>query len=56
MIGKLYLALMRSLQKKGTKLAIQQRNQNYRAIVQQENNGIITAAPTGSPGQGCHTG
>jgi len=39
--SKLYLALMRSLQKKGTKLAIQQRNQNYRAIVQQEYNGIM---------------
>ena len=33
--SKLYLALMRSLQKKGTKLAIQQRNQNYRAVIQQ---------------------
>lgn len=39
--SKLYLALMRSLQKKGTKLAIQQRNENYRAIVQQEYNGIM---------------
>ncbi len=33
--SKLYLALMRSLQKKGTKLAIQQRNENYKAVVQQ---------------------
>ena len=39
--SKLYLALMRSLQKKGTTLAIQQRNQNYRAIVQQEYSGIM---------------
>ena len=39
--SKLYLALMRSLQKKGTKLAIQQRNENYRAIVQQDYNGIM---------------
>ena len=38
--SKLYLALMRSLQKKGTRLATQQRNQNYRAIVQQEYSGI----------------
>ena len=27
--SKLYLALMRSLQKKGTKLAVQQQNQNF---------------------------
>ncbi len=39
--SKLYLALMRSLQKKGTRLATQQRNQNYRAIVQQEYSGIM---------------
>ena len=39
--SKLYLALMRSLQKKGTTLAIQQRNQNYRVIVQQEYSGIM---------------
>ncbi|MCM1220071.1 MAG: TniB family NTP-binding protein [Lachnospiraceae bacterium] len=39
--SKLYLALLRSLQKKGTKLAVQQRNQNYRAIMQQEYNGIM---------------
>jgi len=37
----LYLALLRSLQKKGTKLAVQQRNQNYRAIMQQEYSGIM---------------
>lgn len=29
--SKLYLALLRSMQKKGTKLAVQQQNQNYRA-------------------------
>ena len=34
--SKLYLALLRSMQKKGTKLAVQQQNQNYRAIMQQE--------------------
>ena len=39
--SKLYLALMRSLQKKGTTLAVQQRNQNYRAIMQQEYSGIM---------------
>ncbi len=38
---KLYLALLRSLQKKGTKLAIQQQNQNYRMIMQQEYSGIM---------------
>lgn len=39
--SKLYLALLRSMQKKGTKLAIQQQNQNYRAIIQQEYSGIM---------------
>lgn len=39
--SKLYLALLRSMQKKGTKLAVQQQNQNYRAIIQQEYNGIM---------------
>ena len=39
--SKLYLALMRSLQKKGTKLAVQQQNQNFKAIMQQEYNGIM---------------
>ena len=39
--SKLYLALMRSLQKKGTKLAIQQQNQNFKAIMQQEYSGIM---------------
>ena len=39
--SKLYLALMRSLQKKSTTLATQQKNQNYRAIIQQEYNGIM---------------
>ena len=41
---KLYLALLRSLQKKGTKLAIQQQNQNYRMIMQQEYSGIMGGA------------
>jgi hypothetical protein len=38
---KMYLALLRSLQKKGTKLAVQQKNQNYKAIIQQEYSGIM---------------
>lgn len=39
--SKLYLAMMRSLQKKGTKLAVQQKNENYKAIRNQEYNGIM---------------
>ena len=39
--SKLYLALLRSMQKKGTKLSVQQQNQNYRAIMQQEYSGIM---------------
>lgn len=39
--SKLYLALLRSMQKKETKLAVQQRNQNHRAIMQQEYSGIM---------------
>jgi len=39
--SKLYLALLRSLRKKGTKLAVRQQNQNYRAIMQQEYSGIM---------------
>jgi len=39
--SKLYLALLRSLQKKGTKLAVQQQNQNYKAIRGQEYSGIL---------------
>ncbi len=39
--SKLYLALLRSLQKKGTKIAIQQKNENYKAVIQQEYNGIM---------------
>ena len=39
--SKLYLALLRSLQKKGTKLAVQQQNQNFNAIMQQEYSGIM---------------
>ena len=39
--SKMYLALLRSLQKKGTKLAVQQKNQNYKAIIQQEYGGIM---------------
>ena len=39
--SKLYLALFRSLQKKGTKMAIKQQYENFRAIKQQEYNGIM---------------
>lgn len=39
--SKLYLALLCSLQKKQTSLAIQQQKQNYRAIRQQTYSGII---------------
>lgn len=39
--SKLYLALLRSLQKKGLKLAVQQQNQNYKAIRGQEYSGIL---------------
>ena len=39
--SKMYLALLRSLQKKGTKLAVQQKNQNHNAIIQQEYSGIM---------------
>ena len=39
--SKLYLALLRSLHKKQTSLAIQQHTQNYRAIRQQSYSGII---------------
>jgi len=42
--SKLYLALLRSLQKKGTKLAVKQQNQNFRAIMQQDYSGIIGGA------------
>lgn len=39
--SKLYLALLRSLQKKETKLAVQQQHQNYRAVRGQEYTGIM---------------
>ena len=39
--SKMYLALLRSLQKKGTKLAVQQKNQNYKGMLQQEYSGIM---------------
>lgn len=39
--SKMYLALLRSLQKKGTKLAVLQRNQNHKAVIQQEYSGIM---------------
>lgn len=38
---KLYLAVLRSLQKKGTKLAVQQQSQNYKAVRGQEYSGIL---------------
>ena len=37
--SKMYLALLRSLQKKGTKMVIQQKNQNHKAVLQQEYSG-----------------
>lgn len=39
--AKLYLAVLRSLQKKGAKLAVQQQNQNYKAVRGQEYSGIL---------------
>lgn len=39
--SKIYLALLRSLQKKGTKMAVQQKNQNHKAVIQQEYSGIM---------------
>jgi len=39
--SKLYLALLRSLQKKGTKIAILQQYENHKAVRQQEYRGII---------------
>lgn len=39
--SKLYLALLRSLQKKGTRLAVVQHNENHKAILNQEYRGII---------------
>lgn len=39
--SKLYLALLRSLQKKGTKLAVIQQHENFKAIRQQNYSGII---------------
>lgn len=39
--SKLYLALLRSMQKKGTQLAIMQRYENYKAIQQKSYRGIL---------------
>lgn len=39
--SKLYLALLRSMQKKGTKTAIQQHYENHKAIIGEEYNGIV---------------
>lgn len=39
--SKLYLALLRSLQKKGTKIVARQQYENFKAIKQQEYNGIM---------------
>lgn len=39
--SKLYLALLRSIQKKSTKLAIKQRYENYKAIQQNSYGGIL---------------
>ena len=42
--SKLYLALLRSLQQKTTKTAIQQKNENHKAICKQDYNGILGGA------------
>ena len=42
--SKFYLALLHSLQKKGTKEAVKQHNENFKAIKQQSYNGIIGGA------------
>ncbi len=42
--SKLYLALLRSLQKKITKATVKQQNENYKAIRQQEYSGILGGA------------
>ena len=39
--SKLYFALLRSMQKKGTQMAIKQRYENYKAIQQQSYSGIL---------------
>ena len=39
--SKLYLALLRSMQKKGSQMAIKQRYENYKAIQQQSYSGIL---------------
>ncbi len=39
--SKLYLAMIRSLQKKESKLAVMQRNENYKCIKQNEYSGVI---------------
>lgn len=39
--SKLYLALLRSMQKKGTQMAIKQRYENYKEIQQQSYSGIL---------------
>ena len=39
--SKMYLALLRSLQKKGTKLSVHQQNQNFKAVIGQEYSGIM---------------
>ena len=42
--SKLYLALLRSLQKKITKEAIRQQNENFKAVRQQEHSGVLGGA------------
>ena len=39
--NKLYLALLRSMQKKGSQMAIKQRYENYKAMQQQSYSGIL---------------
>ena len=57
--SKLYLALIRSLQKKCTKTAVQQRYENHKAIRQQEYSGLLGGADSftiiGSSGIGKST-
>ena len=39
--SKLYLALIRSLQKKGSRLAVRQYAENYKAVKQRDYSGIL---------------
>lgn len=39
--SKLYLALMRSLQKKNTRMSVEQRNRNHKIVIGQQSEGIL---------------